>query len=276
MQVLEREQVVQKLHAFLKTQAAVRFAYLYGSWALGYARPDSDVDIAAFFAKDSDTAPEWSLQEELTRRLGLRVEVINLNERPAAAFFAKVLPTALAVKDAPDRAQWEQEIGKMAKEEPGSLEDYLAFVLDAMSEKNAKLREALPLLDEVDLDQVKRGDLHVVQDFLGAFFMIFEPVEALARRMANYVHLTKGMSVPTDLKGQIHLLIEQIGIDLATAEPLNKLANVRNKLAHAYWNLTEEELATSDVRAARALLGDLSRRVDSFIATARKQNHNSA
>ncbi|MBI4789750.1 MAG: nucleotidyltransferase domain-containing protein [Chloroflexi bacterium] len=268
--VLEGE-LAEKLDALLKGEHQVRFAYLFGSRALGLARADSDVDIAAFFSRDAETAEEVDVGERLSRQLGLEVQVINLNERPAASFFAKVLPSALVIKEAPERTRWEQEIGKMAGEEPGTLEDYLEFVLDSMTEKTAKLREAMPLLDEMDVDALNQGDIRVAQKFLGAFFMVFQPLEAITRRMANYVHLTQKLAVPTDLKPQITLLGKMVGMDEATVEPLRRFAGVRNKLAHAYWNLTDQELTNADVRAARQLLEDLTRQLDSFVQAARQQ-----
>ena len=159
----------------------------------------------------------------------------------------------------------------MAGEEQGTLEDYLAFILDSISEKNAKLREAMPLLDEMDLEAVKRGDIRVVQSFLGAFFMVFQPLEAITRRTANYVHLTQKMDVPTELKLQITLLGKMIGMDDAAVEPLRRFAGVRNKLAHAYWNLTDDELTTADVRAGKRVLEDLTRRIDAFVHASREQ-----
>ncbi len=159
----------------------------------------------------------------------------------------------------------------MAGEEEGTLEDYLEFVLDSMTQKSAKLREALPLLDDVDLNQVKQGDLTIVSSFLGRFFVVFQPLEALARRMANYVYLTTGRSAPTELKDQILLLVVQVGLDEAAAAPLAKFANVRNKLAHAYWNLKEEELNNGDLRLGHKVLAELTACVDAFAATARER-----
>ncbi len=270
MPVRERE-LVEELHTLLDAERAVQFAYLYGSRALGYARGDSDVDIAAFFSAAAETAEEVDVGERLSRRLGLDVQVINLNERPAASFFCQVLPTALVIKDSSERGRWEQEVGKMAGEEQGTLEDYLAFILDSISEKNAKLREATPLLDQMDLEQVKQGDLILASGFIGKFFVVFQPLEAITRRMANYVHLTQNAAVPTELRAQITLLGKTIGMDDAVVEPLRKFAGVRNKLAHAYWNLTDDELTTADIRAGRRVLEDLGRRIDAFAHASREQ-----
>jgi predicted nucleotidyltransferase len=269
--VLNRKQIIYRLREFMLDQPSVRFAYLYGSRALGFARPDSDVDVAAYFEPNGDVAPELSLEAELRRKLGLLVQVINLNERPADQFFRKVLPKALVIKDSPERVQWEQERGAVAGEDMGTREDYLAFALDTMSEKNGKLREALPLLDEIDLNQVKSGDMRLIQSFLGAFFLVFQPLGTIAHRMANFCHLTKQVPTPTDLKGQIRFLIEQLEIDPVAAEPLHKMTNIRNKVAHAYWNLTEQELTDSELHSACALLKDLIQRLDSFITSAREQ-----
>lgn len=272
MPVLNRKQIIYRLREIMLDQASVRFAYLYGSRALGFERPDSDVDVAAYFEANGDVAPELDLEADLKRELGLPVQVIDLSDRAADNFFRKVLPRAVVIKESPERTTWEKERGIMASEDMGTVEDYLKLTLNALREKNAKLREALPLLDRVDLGEVKKGDLSVVQDFLGAFFLFFEPLEAIARRMANYVHWTTKQPVPTELKEQIHLLANQVGLDEVAAAPLIKFANVRNKVAHAYWNLKEEELSNSDLRAGRKVLEEMTRRVEAFIAAAREDS----
>lgn len=198
MAVLDRERIVDALGAFLAQYPEVRFAYLYGSRAFGYARPDSDVDIAAYFNVDPPHAPE--LEPDLARRLGLHVQVINLNERPAADFFLKALPTAVVIKDSPERVRWEKETGGMVRKKKVTQKDYLMCALDAMEEKNARLCKALPLLDTIDLDRVRRDDMPAVQSFLGAFFTVFEPLESIARRMANDVAKSSRAKNQTDAR----------------------------------------------------------------------------
>lgn len=270
-EILNRNQIIYRLREFMLDQPSVRFAYLYGSRALGFERLDSDVDIAAYFDPNGDIAPEMTLQEKLSHELSLPVVVINLNERPAAEFFKRVLPRAKVIKDSPDRAAWEQGREVMSEEEHGTIEDYLMFTLDDMGEKNAKVREALPLFEGFDMDEVRRGNLQAAQKFLGAFFIVFQPFELLAHRMSNYLHWTARLDEPERLRGQITLLCTQLGFDESSTATLDKLAKVRNKIAHAYWTAKEEELGNDDIKAARQILGEMTQRVDAFIAAARAQ-----
>lgn len=269
MAVLERERIVDALGAFLAQYPEVRFAYLYGSRALGFERPDSDVDVAAYFDANGDIAPEMTLQDRLSNELALPVVVVNLNERPAANFFKKVLPKAIVIKDSPDRAGWEEGRGVMSSEDRGTIEDYLLVTLEAMSEKNVVLREDLPSLEKVDLDLVKRGNKDAIYYFLGIFMAVFQPLESLARRMANYLHWTARQDEPKEFRDQIKLLGAQLGLDDAAIATLDKFAKVRNKVAHAYWNLKEDELSNSDLRDGHRILEELTRRVDAFVASAR-------
>lgn len=270
VQVLERERILEKLRAFFADEASVQFVYLYGSRALGFERPDSDVDIAAYFSVDPLHAPE--LEPDLTRQLGHNVQVINLNERSAVEFFMKVLPTAVVIKDSPERVEWEKEIGQTAGEKKVTQEDYLVFALDAMSEKNTKLREAISFLDQTDLTAVKRGESEAVRNFLGAFILVFQPLESIARRVASYGHLTKRVSTPEKTKEQILFVGEQLGISNGDMEPLIKVAGVRNQVMHAFWYLKESELTNDDIKAARRVLEELTKRLDAFVVAARKAN----
>ncbi|MBI4670712.1 MAG: nucleotidyltransferase domain-containing protein [Chloroflexi bacterium] len=263
--VVARSRIAARVRELLADEPLVLFGYLYGSRALGYARPDSDIDVAVYMTPDAEIADDLSVQERLAAALGIPATVIRLDEPAASDFFQRVLPNARVVKDAPERLVWEKERGSMANEEAGTLEDYLRFVLDSMREKSALLREAIPLLDKIDLNQAKSGDLEAASTFIGRFFVIFQPFETIVRRMANYLHLTTGEPVPTQLKDQVRLLAVELGLTDEQIAPLIKITDVRNKVAHAYWNLTEQELSNNDLRAARTILGDLTQRIDEFV-----------
>ena len=84
--------------------------------------------------------------------------------------------------------------------------------------------------------------------------------------MANYVHLTMRQETPTKLREQVHLLFVQVGMDPEDAASLDKMVLVRNKVAHAYWNLKDEELSNADLRAARTVLDELIQRIEAFVS----------
>lgn len=269
--ILNRNQMIYRLREFMLDQPSVRFAYLYGSRALGFGRLDSDVDIAAYFDANGDIAPEVTLQEKLSHELSLPVVVINLNERPAAEFFKRVLPRAKVIKDSPERIAWQEGRGVMSDEDRGTIKDFLSVTLEAMSEKNVMLREGLPQLEKVDLDQVRAGNKDAITVFLGTFMLFFQPFESIAHRMSNYLHLTTKREYSPELMVQVQILCAQLEMDEVSTSVLAKIARVRNKVAHAYWDVKKEELNNDDLKVARQALEVLSRRLDAFIAAARAQ-----
>jgi predicted nucleotidyltransferase len=81
-----RQDIERRIAAFFASnERAVAAVYLFGSTARDEARPDSDVDVAVLF----DTAPaatlngpRFSLEGELERALGSRVDIVTLNDAP--------------------------------------------------------------------------------------------------------------------------------------------------------------------------------------------------
>ncbi len=153
--------VTAQLRILLAREPNVCFAYLYGSHMLGLARPDSDVDVAVYFASAQAAEDDEKLKDALADALHAQVEILNLNQKWAEDFFLRVLPRALVLKDAPERTMWERTRNAMS-EEPGTTEDYLVFVLELMREKCALLRDDLPRLDKIDMTQVRSGDKDMI------------------------------------------------------------------------------------------------------------------
>lgn len=55
------------------------FAYIFGSFAQGQVTPESDVDIAVMFQKNSSHSI-WQLRIELVQQLGREVDLIDLSK----------------------------------------------------------------------------------------------------------------------------------------------------------------------------------------------------
>jgi predicted nucleotidyltransferase len=73
--------IVEILRGYFQREAlslGVEMAFLYGSWAAGFPRPDSDVDIAIVF--DEEGIEEDVLFEQLT---SITVDLIRLLSREA-------------------------------------------------------------------------------------------------------------------------------------------------------------------------------------------------
>lgn len=54
--------------------------YRFGSSVAGTARPDSDVDVAVLAAEPIDAVTRFEIQEDLGRRLGRDVDLIDLRQ----------------------------------------------------------------------------------------------------------------------------------------------------------------------------------------------------
>lgn len=56
----------------------VSFAYLFGSYATGHARPDSDIDIAIFTVPPLTNLQRWETAATLARQLNRHVDLVDL------------------------------------------------------------------------------------------------------------------------------------------------------------------------------------------------------
>jgi predicted nucleotidyltransferase len=64
--------------AVLAGHPEIRIAILFGSLARGAGRPDSDLDLAVAMAAPLDAAQKAALIEELARRVGRPVDLVDL------------------------------------------------------------------------------------------------------------------------------------------------------------------------------------------------------
>jgi uncharacterized protein len=79
MELSEIKSIIRKL--FL-SQEGITAVLIYGSYAKGVAKPDSDIDIAVLY--DPDNVPPalelWELQAKISELLSSNVELISLNQ----------------------------------------------------------------------------------------------------------------------------------------------------------------------------------------------------
>ena len=95
--------VIEQLKPILERYAGIRFAYLFGSRALGYERPDSDVDLAVSFAEGASARAEVSVAEELAEQAGVPVQVVSLDRKLPPRLMRNILKTGLLLKDGRSR-----------------------------------------------------------------------------------------------------------------------------------------------------------------------------
>lgn len=272
----ERASLLAKLSTLLEGREEVVFAYLFGSRALGYSRPDSDIDLAVFF---EDGASKWArmeLEEKLSKGLRLPVQVVALNEELKPRFLRNVLSTGVVIKDNPSRKDWErkiQEAGQEREMKEMEREDYGEQLLRWMEEKVELILKTLPLLDGIDLEEVKRERLEAIQAFLGAFFMLFEPMETIARRMTSYARLTLDIKeAPSSLREQMELTMEILELDDEIRERFNGIIELRNKLAHAYWEVARVSFPL-DMKEMKGAFEKFAGELRVFIASERGRSN---
>ena len=81
-----REELIGHVKNFFKEKAKhfhLETVFLYGSWARGFPREDSDIDIAVVFAQEPPSEDEifnimTNISLDLTKKIGLEVNVIPI------------------------------------------------------------------------------------------------------------------------------------------------------------------------------------------------------
>ena len=90
--------------------SGAQFAYLHGSQAAGTARPDSDIDIAAYFAEPVPASFELDLPPEF--------DLLMLNGAPLEIAGRIALDGRLLFDDNPTaRVRWESQTRKIYSDE---------------------------------------------------------------------------------------------------------------------------------------------------------------
>ena len=267
--------MIRELSALLEAQGEVRFAYLFGSRALGYSRPDSDLDLAVYFHEDASPWDEVSLEEELTDRIGIPVQVIHLGEKLGLHLLHGILSSGVIVKDSGERSEWERKARQLLdRGAEVRAADYREQLLDSMEKQVRRILKAIPLLDTLDLEKVHQDDVEALQHFIGAFLMLFEPVETTARKMARYAHLTLHISPePEGLRDQMRLMVDILGLGDEAFEQLGQLARLRNRIVHAYWHIAQQEVKQLDLARIRGVFDKLVAQLSMFIIAERGRSN---
>jgi len=76
----ELTDLINKARQVLEGFDFVLFAYVFGSRAIGRARPGSDLDIVVFTGRELDWKKLMSIMITLEDTLGLKVDLIHLNK----------------------------------------------------------------------------------------------------------------------------------------------------------------------------------------------------
>lgn len=104
-----KEEIISKLSAFFEEKAAhydVDMAFLYGSWARGYPKDDSDIDVAVIFSPEPASAGrEFDLITDIFVKLSqimkVEVNIISVHtdfQKPMLYYNAIVLGVPVYMK----------------------------------------------------------------------------------------------------------------------------------------------------------------------------------
>jgi predicted nucleotidyltransferase len=115
-----RESLMEALRDYFQregTKLGVEVAFLYGSWASGFPRLESDIDIAVLFENErasEDLIFEWlnAISLHLTKSLGSEVNVIPIFSdfrKPMLYYNAIVRGIPVFIKDYSRYVQWVNE-----------------------------------------------------------------------------------------------------------------------------------------------------------------------
>lgn len=142
-----KEELILTLKTFFKEKAdffGVEIAFLYGSWARGYPRDDSDVDIALIFSKEPSFEEEifkvlTDISFELSIKMGKEVNIICIDEdfrKPMLYYNAIVLGVSLYTK------HFERYVA-LKNQAIAQMEDFSLFGVDWQLKATKKNLEAL-------------------------------------------------------------------------------------------------------------------------------------
>ncbi|WP_054856013.1 nucleotidyltransferase domain-containing protein [Vulcanisaeta sp. JCM 16161] len=99
----ELTDLINKARRVLEGFDFVLFAYVFGSRAIGKARPGSDLDIAVFTGRELSWRELMSIIIALEDALGLKVDLIHLNKASPSLTYEAVSRGVLILDKDPDR-----------------------------------------------------------------------------------------------------------------------------------------------------------------------------
>ncbi|MCD6372073.1 MAG: nucleotidyltransferase domain-containing protein [Thermococcus sp.] len=102
----EKEKIIESLRERLLKRDEIAFAYLHGSFLEG--GPFRDVDIAVYVKSSVHPFYEEELEEELSRLIGLPVDVRLLNDAPVTFRFRAIGGRLLFSRDEKARCDFEE------------------------------------------------------------------------------------------------------------------------------------------------------------------------
>ena len=251
-------ELCRKLETLLGADERVAFAYLFGSRAGGWARADSDVDLAVSYAHPISLWDALRLQENLAEAVGLPVQIVSLNDGIRPCMLQAILEQGVIVKHSSQREQWTRRVAALLrKREEEMKKDVRRPLLASVKEKIHLLRQVLPKLKAVNLQKALDGDIDEQARFLGLFMMVYEATEAAIRKVASLQALAEKGKPPVNLTRALEKVRRPLNLSEETVAVLRVLNPLRSTLAHAYWEINTEVLKRFDKTAVEKGIREL-------------------
>lgn len=239
---------IKLLKKYFEKEKSVVLAFLFGSWAKGFEKRESDFDIAIYL---KDQTKENKISLEIARIVGKDVDLIDLNEAPASLvwnIFETGIP--LAVKD--NKLYWELYLRKSSEGE-----DFLKFAEDfwriykrakslILPEKNRFLERFQFLdLEMKELDKFKKLSFQEYRDDKDKRRIVERWTENIINAtidIAKIILASEKQRMPKDYEGVLYHFGALVGMSEREAERFSKLANLRNILAHEYLDILYKKI----------------------------------
>ncbi|WP_406678655.1 type VII toxin-antitoxin system MntA family adenylyltransferase antitoxin [Moorella sp. ACPs] len=117
------KKIYEQLKSYFNEQQNIRMAFLFGSRAKGRARPGSDADVGVYLEPGYTRQDIYRIWNELEDMLGLKVDLLVLNEATPSLIWTVLKGKPLFIRDQSFYIQYMLDISREA-------EDFQQFLLD--------------------------------------------------------------------------------------------------------------------------------------------------
>jgi uncharacterized protein YutE (UPF0331/DUF86 family)/predicted nucleotidyltransferase len=256
MEKLKRKlepELKENIADFLKREAKVKLAYIFGSYGTKYQNTDSDLDLAVLF----DDPPDMSEQMELAARLELELEkynnidLINLNNVKLAFKYEVVKSGELIYsRDEIETAEFKEEVLKFGPEAEEIKykfqQEYITGIKEKTSGINHKriaeklkfIRTNLKKLKEL-AELEKKDFLSDYKNYDTAKYNLQAAVEAMLD-IAAHIISREGYTGPNTSADSFKILAAEGIIAEDLLLKFVKMTKFRNRIVHLYDQIDEE------------------------------------
>ena len=250
MKNLLQNKKIKLLKDYFEKQPEVLIAFLFGSYAKGFAMEESDIDIAVYL---KDKNGEDKIGSQINRILDKDVDLLVLNDAPATLvsnIFQTGIP--LAIKD--KRLYWKIYLKASAEAEDfvNFLEDFWAIYKRSKSlipvDKARLLERVCFLLEELkEVGEFRKLTFKEYKEEKSKRRIIERWVEVICNAtldIAKLILASEKKRMPKTYEQALYDFGILAGLSEKESEKFSKFANLRNLLAHEYLDILYSKIQT--------------------------------